>query len=64
MVGEYYVLRSIIDHTIPKLIGWSDSLDYSIQEAMNRGANNNNNNNPHNYRQGGGGQGGFGGVPF
>lgn len=77
MVGEYYVLRSIINHTIPKLIGWSDPLDYSIHQAMNRSAyngnhnntNNNNNNSPHNYQQGGGaggagGPGGFGDVPF
>jgi hypothetical protein len=64
MVGEYRVLRSIMEYSIPKLIGWSTMFDRNIEQAITKsinmstqqggGGSNNNNNN----RGGGGGYGG------
>jgi len=34
MVGEYNVLRSIIEYSIPKLVGWSTMLDANIEQAV------------------------------
>ena len=34
MVGEYQVLRSIIEYSIPKLIGWSTMFDRNIEQAI------------------------------
>jgi len=63
MVGEYRVLRSIIEYSIPKLIGWSTMFDKNIEQSITKSVNaqqqggggggGNNNNN-----QGGGGYGG------
>jgi hypothetical protein len=67
MVGEYRVLRSIIEYSIPKLIGWSTMFDKNIEQSITKsintqqggggggGSSNNNNNNR------GVGGGGFGG---
>ncbi|OEU07372.1 hypothetical protein FRACYDRAFT_251179 [Fragilariopsis cylindrus CCMP1102] len=63
MVGEYRVLRSIIEYSIPKLIGWSTMFDKNIEQSITKSVNaqqqgggggGNNNNN-----QGGGGYGGM-----
>ncbi|KAL3906105.1 MAG: hypothetical protein SGILL_009409 [Bacillariaceae sp.] len=72
MMGEYHVLRSIVEYSLPRLIGWSSGLDSLIEQSIekttaNIGNNNNNNNNstnfggrsPHNYQGNDGG-----GVPF
>jgi len=69
MVGEYRVLRSIIESSIPKLVGWSTMLDRSIEQAVAKsvegggrqrggggGGRYGGGSSPHNY-QGGGGDG-------
>ena len=67
-MGEYYVLRSIIEHSIPHLIGWSTMLEHNMEQAVlksARGSGNYNNtnyntNNYNNNRGGGGGGSGSG----
>jgi len=72
MIGEFYVLRSIIEHSIPKLIGWSTMFDRNNEQAVLKsvrggGSGNYNNNYNNNNRgggsgssSGGGSSGGFG----
>ena len=50
MVGEYRVLRSIIEYSIPKLIGWSTMFDKNIEQSITKSVNA--------QQQGGGGGGG------
>lgn len=63
MVGEYQVLRSIIDYSIPKLVGWSTMLDRNVEQAISKsiegggiqreGGGRYGGNSPHNYQGGG-----------
>eukprot|EP00751_Fragilariopsis_kerguelensis_P007392 CAMPEP_0170785656 /NCGR_PEP_ID=MMETSP0733-20121128/17078_1 /TAXON_ID=186038 /ORGANISM="Fragilariopsis kerguelensis, Strain L26-C5" /LENGTH=260 /DNA_ID=CAMNT_0011131235 /DNA_START=295 /DNA_END=1077 /DNA_ORIENTATION=+ len=57
MIGEYYVLRSIIEQSIPKLIGWPTMFDHNNEQALKKsvrgrsngsGSGNYNNNNYNN----------------
>ena len=50
MIGEYQVLRSILEYSIPRLVGWSTMFDRNIEQAINRSLQGGNN-----YRGGGGG---------
>jgi hypothetical protein len=63
MVGEFHVLRSIIEYSIPKLIGWSTMLDASVEQAVEKSTQGNNQNyggrSPHNYQGNN-----DGGMPF
>jgi hypothetical protein len=57
MAGEYQVVKSIIEYSIPSLVGWSTMLDSAMEEAINGASNQDNG--PYNSRGGSGG-----GVPF
>jgi hypothetical protein len=57
MAGEYQVVKSIIEYTIPRLVGWSTMLDSAMEEAINGASNQDNGS--YNNRGGSGG-----GVPF
>lgn len=64
MVGEYHVLRSIVEYSLPRLIGWSPGLDALIDQSVEKSTAGNNNPNfggrsPHNYQGNDNG-----GVPF
>jgi hypothetical protein len=49
MLGEFHVLRSIIEYSIPRLIGWSTMMDHSMEQALFRASS----------TSGGGARGGF-----
>jgi len=60
MVGEYQVLRSIIEYSIPKLVGWSTMFDRNIEQAVAKSVKGGGNqrggyggSSPHNYQGGG-----------
>jgi hypothetical protein len=60
MVGEYQVLRSIIEYSIPKLVGWSTMFDRDIEQAVDKSIqgggsqrNDYGGSSPHNYQSGG-----------
>jgi hypothetical protein len=62
MVGEYQVLRSIIEYSIPKLVGWSTMFDRNMEQAVaksvqggsnQRGGGGYGGGSPHNYQGGG-----------
>jgi hypothetical protein len=61
MAGEYQVVKSIMEYSIPRLIGWSTMLDHAIEKSV-----------MDQIKSGGGGGGGSnsygggyeGGVPF
>jgi len=62
MVGEYKVFRSIIEYSIPKLVGWSTMFDRNVEQAVSKSVQNAGNQrggqgggSPHNYQGGGGG---------
>lgn len=63
MVGEFHVVRSIIQYSIPKLIGWSPMLDAFVDQAVEKSTQNSNQSyggrSPHNYQSND-----DGGVPF
>lgn len=60
MVGEYHVLRSIIQYSLPKLVGWSTMFDQNIEHAVAKSVENGGNqrvgggkygvSSPHNYQ--------------
>ena len=63
MVGEFHVLRTIVQYTIPKLIGWSPAIDSFVDQMIDKSTQLNNNQgyggrSPHHYH------GGDDGVPF
>lgn len=65
MVGEYHVLRSIVEYSLPRLIGWSAKMEASLEQSIDKAVSqqqpgNSYNESPHNYQ--GNNQGG--GVPF
>lgn len=62
MVGEYQVIKSIIEYSMPRLVGWVPMMDHSISQSFAGGQMKS----PHNYSGNrGGGGGGFGSaVPF
>jgi hypothetical protein len=37
MLGEYHVVRSIIQYSIPRLIGWSTMMDHAMEQALYKG---------------------------
>ncbi len=57
MVGEYKVLRTIIEYSIPKLVGWSTMFDRNVEQAASRSVGNQqggySGGSPHNYQGGG-----------
>lgn len=56
MVGEFQVLRSIIEYSIPKLVGWSTMFDRNIEQAVSKSVQSGGNQrggSPHNYQGGG-----------
>jgi len=68
MIGEYHVLRSILEESIPKLVGWTTMFDRNIEQAIAKslqgssGGGGGGGNyrggggySPHNYQGGGGG---------
>jgi hypothetical protein len=59
MVGEYQVLRSIIEYSLPKLVGWSTMFDRNVEQAVNKSVQGHQRGygggSPHNYQGGGGG---------
>ena len=63
MVGEYQVLRSIIEYSIPKLVGWSTMFDRNVEQAVSKSVQSGGNQqrgghsggSPHNYQGSGGG---------
>ncbi len=62
MVGEYKVFRSIIEYSIPKLVGWSTMFDRNVEQAVSKSVQNagsqrggHGGGSPHNYQGGGGG---------
>ncbi|KAG7339460.1 Whirly transcription factor domain containing protein [Nitzschia inconspicua] len=57
MVGEYHVLRSIVQYSLPRLIGWSAMLDASLEQSIEKSAADVPS--PHNYQGRNGGE-----VPF
>lgn len=57
MAGEYQVVKSIIEYSIPRLVGWSTMLDSAMEEAIDRASKQDNG--PYNNQGGSGG-----GVPF
>lgn len=65
MVGEGFVVQSLMEYSIPRLTGWSTMLDHSMDQAFR--ASTAFVPNPHNYisrGRGGGGGGREDGVPF
>jgi hypothetical protein len=54
MFGEYHVMKSIIQYSIPHLIGWSTMMDHSMEQALNKAIAGNSR---------GGSSGGGGGFP-
>lgn len=70
MVGEYHVLRSIVEYSIPRLTGWAPMMEHSLQQALQQSTAQSGISSPHNYqmdpqqgkRSGGGGSGRD--VPF
>ena len=66
MVGEYQVVRSIFQYSMPRLIGWSTMMDVTMDNAFNnttRGQQTSHYSlqNPHNYTNA---QGRADDVPF
>jgi hypothetical protein len=57
MAGEYQVVKSIIEYSIPRLVGWTTMLDSAIEEAISGASNQDNDS--YNNRGGSGGN-----VPF
>lgn len=58
MVGEFQVLRSIIEYSIPKLVGWSTMFDRNVEQAVSKSVQSGGNQrggSPHNYQGGGSG---------
>lgn len=59
MVGEYKVLRTIIEYSIPKLVGWSTMFDRNVEQAVSKSVGNqrggHSGGSPHNYQGGGSG---------
>ena len=57
MVGEYKVLRTIIEYSIPKLVGWSTMFDRNVEQAASKSVGNQrggySGGSPHNYQGGG-----------
>mmetsp|Transcript_11418 Transcript_11418/g.27608 ORF Transcript_11418/g.27608 Transcript_11418/m.27608 type:complete len:311 (+) Transcript_11418:43-975(+) len=54
MAGEFQVLKSIMEHSIPRLVGWAQMMDRPAKDlvAASGGGNNNNNmSSPHNYNK-------------
>ena len=33
-VGEYQVIRSIIEYSMPRLVGWTSLMDHSIEQSF------------------------------
>ncbi|KAL3936630.1 MAG: hypothetical protein SGBAC_008090 [Bacillariaceae sp.] len=61
MAGEFQVLKSIMEHSIPRLVGWAQMLDRPAEDLVS-GNNSDNMSNPHSYNGNSGG-GNFS-VPF
>lgn len=36
MAGEYQVVKSLFEHSIPRLTGWAPMMDYALEKAMVR----------------------------
>jgi hypothetical protein len=51
MLGEYHVLRSIVEYSLPRLVGWANMLDASMEQSIQKAASESNNmQSPHNYQ--------------
>mmetsp|Transcript_16058 Transcript_16058/g.28866 ORF Transcript_16058/g.28866 Transcript_16058/m.28866 type:complete len:151 (+) Transcript_16058:3-455(+) len=50
MVGEVHVLKSIVQYSLPRLTGWSDMMDHSMEEAIRKSTGPTNHSSPHNYQ--------------
>jgi hypothetical protein len=53
MAGEYQVVKSIMEYSMPRLIGWSTMLDHAIEKSVMDQIN-----------SGGGGGGGGGSTSY
>jgi hypothetical protein len=56
MAGEYQVLKSIIEYSLPRLVGWSTFMDHALERSISDSVNNN-----ADSGGGGGGSGPYGG---
>lgn len=68
LAGEWRVLQSLIEYSLPRLTGWATQLDYGLQQKLMMSSNNSGDggfgmsgNSPHNYQGGGGDRRGGGG---
>ena len=53
MVGEYQVLRSVVEYSLPRLTGWSIMLDNAMEQSVQKAIYSNNSSygqSPHNYQ--------------
>ena len=51
MAGEYQVIRSIFEYSMPRLVGWSTMMDTAMETALANASQNYQANptNPHKY---------------
>jgi hypothetical protein len=54
MAGEYQVVKSIIEYSLPRLVGWSTFMDHALERSISDSVNNADSG-------GGGGSGPYGG---